>query len=360
MYALHLLDFDGVDRARAMLEGFEASARERGDEHTRLYALVPLAAAEWYTGRWRGAHDHAVAARELADQIHEPQGRGMAGAVSALIEADLGLVEQARTSAMDGLRCARAMSDEIFSVANLAALGHLELAAGDVHAAVEHLRELPARLLRAGHRHGIGAPPVWADAIESLIAAGELEQARADLRQYEELAAHASRWSRVVAARSRGLLSAAENDVAAATAAFERALAEDQQRTYPFERARTLLALGAVRRHAGQRRAARDALDEALEVFTALGAVPWTDKARAESKRISGRRPPTEELTEAERRVATLAAHGRHNKEIAAELFIGVGTVEAHLSRVYRKLGLRSRAELARQLAKQEEDSAKV
>ena len=199
---------------------------------------------------------------------------------------------------------------------------------------------------------------MWPDAIETLIAAGELEQARAYLERYEELAAQASCWSRIVAARSRGLLAAAENDGVAAMNAFERALALDQKRTYPFERARTMLALGAARRRAGQRRAAREALDQALAIFTELGARPWANQARTELTRISGRKPPTEELTQAEQRVATLAAQGRTNKEIAAELFIGVGTVETHLSRVYRKLGLRSRSELTRHLAKQEDASA--
>jgi DNA-binding CsgD family transcriptional regulator len=360
MLAVHLVDFDGVHRAREMLQRFEATAGERGDEHTRLFALVPLAAAEWYAGHWQRSLAHATTACELAEQINDPQGRGMAGSVGALIHADLGRIEQARASATDGLQCATAMSDEIFSVANIAALGHLELALGDPHAAAGHLRDLPARLLQAGHRHGIGAPPVWPDAIEALLAVGELDLARSYLGQYEELAARASRWSRIVAARCRGLLAAAEGDAPGAVEAFASAFAEDEPRTYPFERARTLLALGATRRHEGQRRAAREALGQALAIFDGLGARPWADKTHAEAMRISGRRPPTDELTEAEQRVASLAAVGRHNSEIAAELFIGVGTVEAHLSRVYRKLGLRSRTELAHRLAKPGNDPAKV
>ena len=86
-------------------------------------------------------------------------------------------------------------------------------------------------------------------------------------------------------------------------------------------------------------------------MFSELGARLWQAKAEDALKRISGRRPPSQDLTEAERRVASLAAEGRSNKEIAAALFIGLGTVESHLSRVYRKLGLRSRTELARWFA---------
>ncbi len=79
----------------------------------------------------------------------------------------------------------------------------------------------------------------------------------------------------------------------------------------------------------------------------------------AELRRISGRRPASEELTETELRVAALAAQGRTNKEIAAELFMGVSTVEMHLSRVYRKLGVR-RAELAARLATPLDETAEV
>ena len=101
-----------------------------------------------------------------------------------------------------------------------------------------------------------------------------------------------------------------------------------------------------MRRQAQQKRAAREALEGALAIFEELGAPLWAEKARAELRRISGRAPAPDELTETERRVAELAAGGRTNKQIAAELFMGVSTVEAHLSHVYRKLGVR-RAGLA-------------
>ena len=95
---------------------------------------------------------------------------------------------------------------------------------------------------------------------------------------------------------------------------------------------------------------AREALEQALAIFEELGARLWAEKARAELARISGRAPASEELTETERRVAELAAQGRTNKQIAAELYMGLSTVESHLSHVYRKLGVR-RAELAARLA---------
>jgi DNA-binding NarL/FixJ family response regulator len=100
-----------------------------------------------------------------------------------------------------------------------------------------------------------------------------------------------------------------------------------------------------------QKKAAREALEQALALFEELPARLWAEKARQELARIGGRRTVEDELTASERRVAELAAAGRSNREIAAELFMGVSTVEAHLSRVYRKLAIRSRAGLGARLA---------
>ena len=235
-------------------------------------------------------------------------------------------------------------------------LGRLELELGNLEAAAGYLRALPGRLL-AGGMHD-PTPTVWGDAAETLIGLGELAAARECLTPYE---LHAERLgsphARAGAARCRGLLAAAEGDTEAAFAAFERSLADSQR--FPLERGRTLLCLGTVQRQAQQKKAAREALDQALTIFEELGARLWAEKARAELARISGRAPASDELTETERRVAELAAQGRTNKEIAAELYMGVSTVESHLSHVYRKLGLR-RAGLAARLAAPQGTPAKA
>ena len=132
---------------------------------------------------------------------------------------------------------------------------------------------------------------------------------------------------------------------------LEDAVARLEGLPYPLERARSLICLGVAYRNAKQKRLGRERLEQALAILDELGAPLWTGRARDELARISGRRPLLGRLTETEQRVAALAADGLSNKEIAAALFIGVGTVEQHLSRVYRKLGIRSRSQLARQLA---------
>ena len=149
---------------------------------------------------------------------------------------------------------------------------------------------------------------------------------------------------------SRRTSAAARGEIEEALAELERAVAQHEAAGDPFGRARALLALGIVRRRVRQQRAAREAIEAALESFEACGAAGWAEKARAELGRIGGR-ARTEGLTPAEGRIAALAAEGRTNREVAAALFLTEHTVETVLSRAYRKLGIRSRAALASRLA---------
>jgi DNA-binding CsgD family transcriptional regulator len=147
------------------------------------------------------------------------------------------------------------------------------------------------------------------------------------------------------------LLLAARGDLEGAFASFEQALAEHDRSTDPFHHGRTLLALGRTQRRAKRRAAARTTLEQALAIFQRLGAPLWSEQTRAELARIGGRSPSRGDLTEAENLIARLVAKGRTNREVAAALFLTEHTVETALTRVYRKLGVRSRAELARHLS---------
>jgi len=358
-YARVLMRLGDLDGARAILETVETEAAARGDETTRVMALWPLSMLEWLAGRWQLGLAHAAAAYELGDQTQHPHGRGWVGRSKAIIEADLGLVEQARASVAEALAYSQAVSNGFFTIVNLSTLGRIELALGNLELAGGHLRALPASLLAAGM--GDPAMPVWGDAIETLIALGELELARSYLEQFADNAQRlASPLVEEVVQRCRGLLAAAEGDPPAGVAMLEHAIADHPEPRWPLERARTLLCLGVLRRQALRKREARDALERALAICEELGAQLWAEKARTELRRVGGRQTASDGLTETEMQVAALAAHGRSNKEIAAELFMGVSTVEMHLSRVYRKLEIRSRAGLGPWLATHRDDAVQA
>src|SRR5690606_32552227 len=157
------------------------------------------------------------------------------------------------------------------------------------------------------------------------------------------------------AARCRSLIAAAQGDLDGALAALDEALAHHARAPVPFEHARTLLVLGSTLRRRRKQAKARDALSRGHAEFERLGARLWADRARAEMARIGGRRAGGAVLTASERELAALVAQGRSNREAAAALFVTPKTVETKLSRIYTKLGIRSRTQLARWVAEQAE-----
>jgi DNA-binding CsgD family transcriptional regulator len=196
-----------------------------------------------------------------------------------------------------------------------------------------------------------------ADRVEALLELGRVDDAVRVLELWEADARRLGReWVLADVTRCRGLVAAARGAIDDAASLLEEAVAYHERVHDAFGRARALLALGVVRRRQRQKRAARDAIEAALAGFEKLGAATWVEKARAELGRIGGR-TRTEGLTPAESRVAALVAEGRTNREVAAALFLGERTVETHLSHVYAKLGVRSRAELARTFRPDEQSS---
>ncbi|HEX2213347.1 MAG TPA: LuxR C-terminal-related transcriptional regulator, partial [Mycobacterium sp.] len=159
-------------------------------------------------------------------------------------------------------------------------------------------------------------------------------------------------WMLAVGARCRGMLLAAQGELEAAHAATQRAMAAHDDLPMPFERARTQLLVGQLERRQRRKESAAAHLQEALDTFERLHIPLWADRARAELARahVSPRR--TSQLTPSEQRVAELAASGMKNRDVAAALFISPKTVEANLARIYRKLGIKSRAELGRHIGR--------
>ncbi len=228
-------------------------------------------------------------------------------------------------------------------------LGLLEHWEGDPAAAVEQFT-LAEELGRAAGSRDPGTAFYVPDQVEALLELDRVDDAVEALVAWEHEAERLRRhWWLAEAARCRGLVAAARGDVQRAVETLEAAVERHGLAGDPFGRARALLALGVARRRLRQKRAAREALEEALAGFDELGARGWAERTRAEIGRIGGR-TRAEGLTPAERRVADLVAAGRTNREVAAALFLRERTVESHLSHVYAKLGVRSRTELARRL----------
>jgi DNA-binding CsgD family transcriptional regulator len=355
MLGVRLMFRDELDESRTILEHKYAELTSDG---LRLSTLAHLIMLEWLSDQWRRALGWADVALELAEQVHDTDANARVRYAAALVEAHVGHVERARSLAEEALAIASAQSLDVTYVNTLGVLGHLELARGNVPEAAESLGELPTRLLSLGWREPSG--PIWPDAIEALIGTGELDRARSYLDHYAAVAPLASRRCVAGSYRCLGLLAAAQGDFPAALSALDTALGELVGPQYPFERGRAWLVLGSIRRHARQKRLAREALEQAHVIFDELGARLWATRAVDELSRISGRKSAPEGLTQTEQRVAQLAAQGLSNKRIAATMFMSVHTVEAHLTRVYRKLGVHSRAELAHRLAPPVNDAAKA
>ena len=309
-----------------------------------------LSVLEWRAGNWELGARHAADSLALRAQFGREGGQPIAELPAALIAAHQGRIEDARDRSERALALAEADGIRIAQSGHRWVLGFIELSRGDPAAALGYLERAweirdSVRVLEPGHRLEL------ADTLEALIAVGELAEAERKLVPWEKRARALDRsWALAITARCRALLLAARGDLAGAQAGFERALAEHARTQDPFQHARTLLAQGVTQRRAKQRGAARVTLEQALAIFERLGAPLWAEKARSELARIGGRAPARGELTEAERRIAALVAEGRTNREVAAALFVTEHTVEGALTRAYRKLGVRSRTELAHRL----------
>jgi DNA-binding CsgD family transcriptional regulator len=337
-------------KALARLSEFRAQALARGEESALPVLTIFLVWACLWRGDIDGAARFAGEALETATLVGDAAATAMGLAVSALVHAHDGSYALARQQAAEAL----AIFDDLRWASGTIwprwALGLTELGCGKPAAVDAVLGPLADMITSAGTDVALGI--FLPDEIEALIELGQHGRARALTSWLEDRGNQQSRpWVLAVAGRCRGLLHAAEGDNEAALAALRRALAEhDRLGALPFDRARTLLVLGRVLRRTGKRTPARAALTEALTIFRQTGAPAWAQRAEADLNRLGGRAARTDALTPTEAQVAELAAAGLSNQEIADQAFLSVKTVEANLTRVYRKLAIRSRAALAHAL----------
>jgi DNA-binding CsgD family transcriptional regulator len=330
--AAHLRD-GRIEEARAALEERRTEAVRAGSADYDCGLLLNLSIVELATGNARLAQELADEALSIAEQMDAPSLICSALVCVTHAAVAIGDIDAARGHGERALALARRVHAVTPIGGVLLAFGLLELSLGRVEAAAETYGQISGFALSrfsdvAGGRGTL-------DAVEAFAAAGDVGRA-------EQLAA-----SLPADVHEKPL---AEACVVAARGELDRAIElvrSIEPSRAPFRRARERLLLGRFLRRARKKREARAALEAARAGFLALEAPLWAERAAEELARLGGRRPAGATLTESERQVAELVASGLSNKEVAARLVVTVRTVEAHLSKIYQKLGVDSRTALA-------------
>jgi DNA-binding CsgD family transcriptional regulator len=337
-----------LEQARQPLERIYRIALESADAWLEMHALAYLSSLETMLGRPSAGLALARRYLELASGADQDAQRAGALWPRAIAASWLGRAQEARDAAREGLALAQRTGHRLYVIGNLTALGAVELAAGDPTAAAGY----SVQAWDLAHAGGLESParfPVLPDAVEALVAVGDRPRAAELAREQRRIAMALGRpWVIALAARCEACVAAADGDEDRAISCFEQAEREHTKQDRPLDRARTLLAYGSVLRRQRRKRAAREALEQAFTIFQAAQAGLWAERTRAELGRIGGRRAaPSGALSSTESEIARLVTSGRTNNEVADALHLSARTVEWNLSKLYRKLGVRSRTELA-------------
>jgi DNA-binding CsgD family transcriptional regulator len=340
-----------LNQARDQMLAIRRRCIEHGEESDLLFVAFHSVLIETWRGNFADAALHAEDAMERATQLGGDLALSVALMTRCTIGAYTGNSDEVRRDARDALAACQRSGSLRMAEWPTAAIGFLEVSLRNYDAAVITLQPLLTRLAAAPKATEIIAAPFVSDAAEALIQVGRLAEAETLVETVQCNGRRLDRaWMLAVGARCRSMLLAAQGDLEAATQAAEHAMTEHARLPMPFERARTQLLLGQLQRRRRHKDAASVTLREALAVFDELPAPRWAARARAALARTNVRPSRTTELTPSEQRVAELAASGMTNHAIAAMLFISPKTVEVNLSRIYRKFGIHSRAELGRRM----------
>lgn len=344
MLGLVPLVLEDVERATQLLERAVGGARQRSAAGVLPFRLGRLASAYFWRGRWSAGEATAHEALTLADDTGWVSARPDSLTTLARIEAATGRADQCRRHATEALLYAEAVGTRPHLAYAHAALGLLELTLSDYRAAIDQFEAVAELTNQMGI---VDSPLVWwsSDLIEAYLQEGLDGPARDVWKRLAESAACSrTPTARAVTARCRALLEPHSYE-----AHLTEALRWHARSSVPFEHARTQLLFGAELRRARKRAAAQQQLRSALATFDRLGAAQWAQRARIMlgSSPVAPSDQGTGHLTPQELQVALAAARGLANREIAADLFLSVKTVEFHLSNVFHKLGINRRAKLA-------------
>lgn len=341
------LSQDDLDSARSNLEGAVSTTEFGGSSRIALWALGWLARVQFLTGEW----DRALQTVE--------QGRGLAASSGIVLATPLLEWTQAQVHALRGdwdkaaaaVRAADAVTGEYEMMRIPTLLARAQIAeAGADYSKVRRVLG-PLTKMPSGTALDPGLWP-WTDVLaNAMVIDGQLDAADAFLRPHEERAralGHRSTLARLGYARGR--LLGATGELAAARRAFDESLELLDGLPLRYDLARVNFAYGQTLRRAGKRRAADAVIGTARELYLSLGAHTYVARCERELKagglHIQRAGRGHAELTPQEEAVASLVAQGLSNREVAAELYVSPKTVQYHLTRIYAKLGVRSRSEL--------------
>jgi DNA-binding CsgD family transcriptional regulator len=320
-------------------------ARGDADVAVRLFFLSRM---EVGSGRWDQVRQICDQAMELARQTGRDLIEPLCRMVLAEVDAYRGQADP--QSLQELIRDSDGLGYGGSAHRLNRAFAALELSRDDPQTAWE---QVAPRFDGHGELDEVAAQLAGSVGVEALVGIGDLERADELLARLDHRAATAETALPSLAARCRGLLHEARGDLEAAITALQAAavVPDPPVGRNPFEQARTLLALGRVHREAQHKRVSRETLEQAVELFDQLGAQAWADKASGELRRIGGRTSSPGVLSETERRIVELVIAGRRNREVAEALFLSPETVAWNLSRVYKKLDVTSRTQLAARLS---------
>ncbi len=338
-HAQVLIRAERFDRARRLLEATTVDGRFAESPLLLGAAYSVLSELELRAGRITEARaavsswDRVVSGRMV---------RAVVPAHFVRIHALSGEYEAAWEWRRRSVESARRHGDSWAAAMTQAETGAMLLTLGRFDEAVSGLDHARRYALQHADPAAMAIEP---DYVEACLRVGETEHARRALAEFETRALRVpTAWARHAVQRCRALVSDGEDAVSVLEAAAEDPVS-------PVELTRTRLWLAEWLRRLGRRSEARQWLQRARTLAQSTGAMALAARAEDELRGAGGPGSATVELgdlTDAERRIAVLVAAGRRNREIAAELFVSVRTIEAHLGRIFRKAGVRSRTELAR------------
>jgi DNA-binding CsgD family transcriptional regulator len=337
------------DRASFHADRAVQLARDAGELGRLPDALSSASACCRETGRWQQALAHASQALELAQATGQHFVACQELMSMTMIEAAQGRDRQCRTHAREADRLAAELGLRLRQLLVRSNLALLDFGQARLDEAITRYEQAHRLAADWGVEHPMFSP--LPDLIEAHARTGDHQRARALLPAFQaQLAGEDNPREAGRAERLKGILTDGDFD-----GHFLNAITLHEQCNAAFQQARTQLCYGERLRRARRRRDARAQLRAATETFDRLDAVPWAARARAElraaGESVSGPVDVRRRLTPQEMQIALLVSEGRTNAEIGRAVFLSTRTVEFHLSRAYRKLGVATRTELTRQLA---------